>query len=315
MDISVIISTYNGVAKLPVVLSSLEKQSYKDFELIIVVDGSADGTMDMLKDWEKRFDHIRVIYQENKGRAAVRNTGALNAAGELLIFFDDDIIVHENCIKDHRNYHIKTGFRNIFTGEVLDAPVETGDNKLFLEYKKYVAAAWSRNLFRKEKKLADNTYYAENYIAGADFSLTKKIFTRLGALDESLNRMEDFEFAIRAKEQGIITVVAEQYATVTHRDSDNTFRAWVLKARVSEKNCAIVYAKDPARFKMLAPLKITVNNIFIKMGLWAFANHLSYNFMASGSGLKKIFPKKILYRIYDIIVIANGRYYPDKVAL
>ena len=315
MKITAIISTYNGATKLPTILSSLKNQSYDKFELIIVVDGSTDQTLDILNGWIEKFRELKIVYQENKGRAAVRNTGVKNASGELLVFFDDDLIVSENCIKDHLEYHIQTGFRDIFTGEVLDAPVETANNNSFLEYKKYIAAQWSKNLFNAEKRIAGNIYYAEDYIAGANFSLTKRAFDELGGLDESLNRMEDFEFAIRAKEAGIKTVAADKYATVIHRDSDNDFRAWVSKGRVAENNCALVYAKDPVRFKMLAPLSVTVNNVFIKTGLRAFANHLSYNFMASGNVIKRILPKAVLYRLYDIIVIANARYYPDKVKL
>ncbi len=103
MYTSVIISTYNGEKKLPGLLNSLENQSFKDFELIIVVDGSADNTMKVLDKWKARFTDCKIIYQENKGRAAVRNTGIKNALGQLAIFLDDDIIADTYCIQNHIN--------------------------------------------------------------------------------------------------------------------------------------------------------------------------------------------------------------------
>jgi glycosyltransferase involved in cell wall biosynthesis len=138
MNLSVIISTYNGAKKLPVILNSLLNQTHKDFELLIVVDGSTDETMDILKDWENRFSAFKIVYQENKGRAAVRNTGVKNSKNELLLFFDDDLEVDENCIQHHVEYQTETNFKTIFVGEIIDAPIETGDNKEFVTYKKYV---------------------------------------------------------------------------------------------------------------------------------------------------------------------------------
>jgi len=315
MEISVIISTYNGASKLPVILESLENQSKKDFELVIVVDGSTDETMDVLKDWQKRFANLRVIYRENGGRAAVRNTGAKNATGELLLFFDDDLVVDRKCVEQHLQYHDATDHKNIFLGEVIDAATETQDNRAFLLYKKHLAAKWNKGLYRADRKITDNSFYGDSYIAGANFSLTKKLYEFLGGLDESLNRVEDFEFGIRAKAQNIKIVLGYAYAAVIHRDGDNDFKKWVKKVRITEENFAIAYAKDPVKFRLLAPLRASVKNVFIKMVLRSFANHVSYNFMVSDSRLKNILPKALLYRVYDIIVISNGRFYPDKVAL
>jgi glycosyltransferase involved in cell wall biosynthesis len=315
MNTSIIVSTYNGAKKLPVILSSLTKQSFKDFELLIVVDGSTDETMDLLKEWENKFNDFKVIYQQNKGRASVRNTGAKNAKGELLLFFDDDLIVEENCIKDHIEYHQRTNFKNIFVGEILDEPIETGDNKEFISYKKYLAKAWHKNNYRKDRRTEEHIFYGDYYMAGANFSLTKSIFNRIGELDETLNRSEDFEFAIRAKVAGVQTILGYKYATVIHRDNNNNFRDWVLKARISEINNAIIYAKDNTKFKVYAPPEKTVINFIKRMIFKSLANQWTYDFMLSDSWIKKIIPDFILYRAYDLIVAANSKYYPENVII
>lgn len=313
MNLSVIISTYNGAKKLPVILNSLLKQTHQSFELLVVVDGSTDETMDLLKEWKNKFYDFKIIYQQNKGRAAVRNTGVKNAKGDLLLFFDDDLIVKENCVKDHLEYHSKTNFENIFVGEVLDEPIETADNKEFIRYKKYLAKAWYKNNYRKEKRIEKNIFDGDYHMSGANFSLTKNIFNRIGGLDESLNRSEDFEFAIRAKTAGVKIILGDKYATVIHKDHNNNFKDWILKARIGEINNAIVYAKDKIKFKEYGPPEKTIVNFIKRMIFKSLANQSAYTFMISDSWIKKIIPDFFLYKAYDLIVAANSKYYPDNV--
>ena len=84
--VSVIIPTYNGKQRIGNVLESLVKQTYHDFEILILIDGSTDGTGEYLQ--QNNFGSELAIYsQENKGRAAIRNKGAKKASGHLLLFF------------------------------------------------------------------------------------------------------------------------------------------------------------------------------------------------------------------------------------
>lgn len=315
MRLSIIISTYNGAKKLPVILNSLLKQTHKDFELLVVVDGSTDETTDVLEEWKNKFPDFKIIYQQNKGRAAVRNTGVKNAQNELLLFFDDDLEVDGNCIKHHVEYQTKTNFQTIFVGEIIDAPIETSDNKEFVIYKKYIAKGWHKMMFRKDRKIDEHTFDGDYYLAAANFSITKSVFNKIGGMDESLNRAEDYEFAIRAKAAGIQTILAENFAKAIHLDSNNNFKDWILKARLGEINNAIVYAKDKNKFKVYAPPEKNITNFFKKIVFKSLANKTAYHFMTSASFLKLIIPNFILFRAYDLIVAANSKYYPDKISL
>ncbi|MDQ3534384.1 MAG: glycosyltransferase, partial [Bacteroidota bacterium] len=69
INVSVIIPSFNGAHKLPIVLQSLSQQIYKDFELIIVLDGSTDNSIQIIELFEKDFNKFKIIHQENKGRA------------------------------------------------------------------------------------------------------------------------------------------------------------------------------------------------------------------------------------------------------
>ncbi len=86
--ISVIIPTFNRLDLLKETIQSVRTQTYRDFEIIVVNDGSSDGT----GAWLKAQSDLRVVEQSNSGIAASRNNGALVARGAWLAFLDHDDI-------------------------------------------------------------------------------------------------------------------------------------------------------------------------------------------------------------------------------
>jgi len=85
--VSVIIPTFNRAAFLREAIDSVLAQSEKDFELIVVDDGSTDHTRELVAEYG---DRIRYFFQTNAGAAAARNLGIRNANGQLLTFLDSD---------------------------------------------------------------------------------------------------------------------------------------------------------------------------------------------------------------------------------
>lgn len=88
MMISVVIPLYNKEASISQSLGSVLSQSYDDFEVVIVDDGSTDGSVSIVESIND--PHIRLIKQENGGPSKARNTGVRNAKGEWIIFLDAD---------------------------------------------------------------------------------------------------------------------------------------------------------------------------------------------------------------------------------
>jgi glycosyltransferase involved in cell wall biosynthesis len=85
--LSVVILTYRCAQYLPEAIESVLAQTYRDFEIIVVDDGSTDNTQEVLA---RYGDQIRVIRQSNQGSAAARNAGILTARGEYIAFLDAD---------------------------------------------------------------------------------------------------------------------------------------------------------------------------------------------------------------------------------
>ena len=79
--VSVVIATYNRARFLPETIDSVLGQRFRDFELIVVDDGSTDDTPELLKSYG---DRIRILCQENRGPAAARNLGIRHARGRWI---------------------------------------------------------------------------------------------------------------------------------------------------------------------------------------------------------------------------------------
>lgn len=95
--VSIIIPTYDRSFYIKDAVNSVLEQSYKDYELIVVDDGSSDNTKTTLQRFSKS---IKYIYQEHKGVSAARNTGIASAAGEYITFLDSDDLWTANKLKE-----------------------------------------------------------------------------------------------------------------------------------------------------------------------------------------------------------------------
>jgi len=88
--ISVIIPTYNRANFLPNAILSVINQTYQNWELIIVDDGSTDNTKHIVEEFIKKDSRIKYFYQENKGQPFAMNTGIKLSKGKFIAFLDDD---------------------------------------------------------------------------------------------------------------------------------------------------------------------------------------------------------------------------------
>jgi glycosyltransferase involved in cell wall biosynthesis len=93
--VSVVVCSYNGAATLSECLYSLMRLDYPDYEVILVDDGSTDGTREIAKD----FPQVVYQHQENRGLSVARNVGAHLATGEIVAYTDSDCVVDEHWLR------------------------------------------------------------------------------------------------------------------------------------------------------------------------------------------------------------------------
>ncbi len=116
---TVLTPTYNRAHTLPRTYDSLKKQTFRDFEWLIVDDGSEDGTSKLVKQWQEEADFpIRYYWQENQGKHIAHNTGVREAKGKLAVILDSDDMLADNALErlKHHWENIPRNEREHFAG-------------------------------------------------------------------------------------------------------------------------------------------------------------------------------------------------------
>lgn len=178
--ITIIIPVYNSEDYLTVCLESVIRQTYKDFECIIVDDGSKDNSLSIAKDYENRDVRFRVYHKENGGVSSARNYGIERAKGDYIYFVDSDDELYEDALSV-LVFHISEDVDLVFggytrydnSGRMIDpvkkvnsfvaTPKEAMD--LIAYPKRYYFALgmpWL-NLFKKSLIMRNNLRYNEQY--------------------------------------------------------------------------------------------------------------------------------------------------------
>ena len=115
--ISIIIPVYNVEEYLPRCLETIAEQSYRNLEIILVDDGSTDGSGAICDEFVKNDDRARVIHQRNQGQWAARNVGLRVAHGIYVMFIDGDDYLHHDYIRImHESITQGDGFDMAITG-------------------------------------------------------------------------------------------------------------------------------------------------------------------------------------------------------
>ena len=185
--VSVIMATYNRAGFLDKSIDSILEQSFTDFELIIVNDGSSDNTAEALSYYEKRDGRIRVITQENQGLAAARNSGAKAARGEYLAFMDDDdasgvyrLEVQLDALRRRPDYDAC----GVYSGSMGGYEIEKGKKPVPGEMKETLNAGPTY-----ETKLAG--------ILGPNTFISRQSFLAVGGYRTQPTIIEDLDFTLR----------------------------------------------------------------------------------------------------------------------
>lgn len=113
---SIIIPTYNRADSVSNTLESCFSQTFEDFEIVVVDDGSKDNTIEVLKSIED--PRLKVVCQENAGPAAARNTGMDNASGEFIAFLDSDDVWYPEFLTT-ANQMLEANAEQILYGQII----------------------------------------------------------------------------------------------------------------------------------------------------------------------------------------------------
>ena len=100
VKISVIVPVYNTQKYLNECLNSLINQTFQDIEIICINDGSTDDSLEVLNEFSKKDNRIKIVTQKNSGLSASRNHGIELSKGEYIYFIDSDDYIELNTLKE-----------------------------------------------------------------------------------------------------------------------------------------------------------------------------------------------------------------------
>lgn len=186
---SIIIPCYNIEKYISKTLESIFNQTFKDFEIILINDGSKDNTGKILDDYSKKDKRLRVIHKENEGVSEARNIGIRNATGEYIYFLDGDDLI-ENTLLERANEVFKNNKIEIFSfgfnmvykdGKIKRRYSEEQYNNQIINSKEFLSLFFN-------KKVGQHIC---SFIVKKDIIENKIFFTK------GLERGEDLEFQIK----------------------------------------------------------------------------------------------------------------------
>ncbi len=204
---SVVIPLYNKENYIKETIKSVLNQSFTDFELIIVNDGSTDNSLEITQKYLLNFQNCKIINQKNKGLSATRNKGILEADGELIAFLDADDFWHPGFLNTIYDLYTKYPEASLYGTSYL----EKYSDKNILESKKNI-----------DKKLIDKSFLIEDFfmanlfqpiVCQSSFAAKKMVFDNI-AFDESINLSEDIDFYIKSNLKHKFAYCYQNLATI-----------------------------------------------------------------------------------------------------
>jgi glycosyltransferase involved in cell wall biosynthesis len=189
---SVVIPTYNRKPILEKCLRALESQQLTDritnYEIVLVDDGSTDGTLEWLTERAEEFPRVRCFAQSHQGPAAARNLGVKQAKGDTIVFIDSDLVVTEKFLQAH--------------AEALEIAQNNSDSDRIFTYGWVINTCNFDNPTAEPYKLTD---FSAAYFATGNVAISRKWLEEAGLFDTrfQLYGWEDLELGVRLKKLGL----------------------------------------------------------------------------------------------------------------
>ena len=238
-DVSVLLPCYNAESTLEETLDSLQTQTYPDFEIITIDDGSTDHTRRILERYAEKDPRILVLSQPHQGVVEAGNFGLEACRGEIIVRMDADDRCHPTRIEKQRDYFLNHPDVGVVSCLVEGFPESAVGEGFQLYYD------WLNSLVTHEDIIRE--IFVESPIANPSAAFRKDLILRLGGYQDQ-GWPEDYDLWLRAYLAGarfakILEVLfywREHPGRLTHQDSRYSVENF-LRAK------AHYLAKGPAR--------------------------------------------------------------------
>lgn len=210
MNISFIIPAYNEQEHITDVIRSIntvmDNVPYT-YEIIVVDDASTDDTCSLTKHTNARL----ITLNQRVYVAQVRNIGAANAKGNILVFLDGDVLLTPEWGQEIQNVHETVLNGRVVTGSVVAIPEKTT----------WVVRSWFTPILNKQR----------NYINSGHLIVSQTLFNQIGGFDETLETGEDSDFSARAKKQLNASIINNPQLKAIHLGYPETIPVFFKRER------------------------------------------------------------------------------------
>lgn len=236
--VSVVIPVYNDRENLKECLNSLFNTEHKNFDVVVVDDGSRDNPASVAKKFPCKITRL----DKDMGQAYARNIGVKESIGDIILFTDSDCLVMKDWVKRFSVELIRAHKESEDIVAVCGR-LESGDS-FFEKCNAYAGYAYIQGGGRKFM----------DYLNTACVAIYKEVFWKVGGFSEDMRTSEDPDLALKLVEHGY-KVVFEPSISVFHNHGIRTFKDFILKHKEWGSRLGLkLVLKHKERFRILLPL-------------------------------------------------------------
>lgn len=234
---SVIIPVYNRPDEVRELLESLSKQTLKDFEVLLIEDGSVNRCDTVAQEFDKDLN-ICYFYKENSGRSLTRNYGMERASGEYLIFFDSDCIIPERYFEIVKA-RLEEDYVDCFGGpDAAHSSFSNLQKAISYSMTSFFTTGGIRGGKKGMEKFTPRTF---------NMGFSKEVYKRVGGFKDMLG--EDIDLSLRIQKAGFHTVLIRD-AFVYHKRRVS-FRSFYRQVSVFGRARVDLYLLHPESLKIV----------------------------------------------------------------
>ena len=242
--VSIIIPLFNKAPYIQRALASVTAQTYADFELIVVDDGSGDETVAQLAAYRAPYP-LRCFSQENSGPARARNRGVEESRGAIVLFLGDDTVPEPQLLAVHARAHAARPGSSV---AVLGYTTWPNGRRVspFLHHINEYGLQFGYGLIEDPESVPFNFFYTSN------ISLPRRLLVQAGLFDTTFPHAawEDIEIAYRLTKEGMKILYRPE--AVARHYHDITFRSFRRRQEKSGEAAAIFFERHPELGEFLA---------------------------------------------------------------